>query len=335
MIFGNDLQDWVADRERQRLTQAGIDAFQQHWNSSEAHLRFRSAMALLVDARDAHAVAGTARELFGDDGWVEALVDGLASAMARDPFFDPPFRAINSDIHRGLIVYEDALMTVTAGVSGASQLAAKKNGERGATSVHFTGHVSVLKFVKSGGAVLSFWEAPAIGPNFSVTAAGRCVPTGARSVADGEILTVDGRFQSYVIDRVQSNLVVLQAEIKTDQAPVAVEYDSATGAYVGCCATDDSASRIQLLASLVRKLGHDDAFAALAEFLTHEDFFVRWHVMRELLGIDAGAALPLLRKMAEADPHPDPRRAAHQVLARIAANDAANARAPGEAAWRA
>jgi hypothetical protein len=331
MIFGDTLKDWVADPERQRLTQAEIDAFSKNWSRHPAHLGFRAAMASL-DAPDADAVAAVVRILFADDGWVDALVGGLAEAMARDAFFDPPFRAINSDIHSGLIAYEDELMTVTAGVSGAGLLAAKKNGERGATSVHFTGHVSVLKFVKSGGARLSFWEAPAIGKDFAAAGAGRCVPTGSRSVADGEILIVDGRRQSWVIDRVQSNLVVLQAEIKKDQAPVSVEYDSATGAYVGCCASDDSASRIQLLASLVRKLGHDDAFAALAEFLTHEDFFVRWHVMRELLGIDAGAALPLLRRMAEADPHPDPRRAAHQVLARIAANDSHD---PGARAWRA
>ena len=65
------------------------------------------------------------------------------------------------------------------------------------------------------------------------------------------------------------------------------------------------------------KLDCDGAFAVIAPFLEHSDFFVRWHVMKELLGIDAEAALPHLRHMAARDPHPDTRRAARSVLDRL------------------
>jgi HEAT repeat protein len=112
-------------------------------------------------------------------------------------------------------------------------------------------------------------------------------------------------------------MVLLQATIATDQAPLAVEYDSATGEYVGCSATGDTSSRIQMITTLLRKLDHQPAFAAIAAFLDHPDFFVRWHVMKELLGLDAEAALPHLRRMAATDPHPEPRRAARAVLDRI------------------
>ena len=107
------------------------------------------------------------------------------------------------------------------------------------------------------------------------------------------------------------------AEIAVDQAPLSVEYDSATGVYVGCSATGDTSSRIQMISTLFRKLGRNDAFPAIAAFLDHSDFFVRWHVMKELLGIDTAAALPHLKRMAATDPHPDPRRAARTVLDRI------------------
>ena len=108
------------------------------------------------------------------------------------------------------------------------------------------------------------------------------------------------------------NLVILQATVKPDRAPLSVEYDAATGAYVGCSAADDSASRIQMIATLLRKLGHDAAFPAIAAFLDHPNFFVRWHVMRELLGLDAAAALPHLRAHGGARPPsgPAPRRRA-------------------------
>jgi hypothetical protein len=38
-----------------------------------------------------------------------------------------------------------------------------------------------------------------------------------------------------------------------------------------------------------------------------------------LLGLDAAAALPQLKRMAASDPHPDPRRAARLVLDRLEA----------------
>ena len=49
----------------------------------------------------------------------------------------------------------------------------------------------------------------------------------------------------------------------------------------------------------------------MAGFLDHPDFFVRWHVMRELLGLDAAAALPHLKRMAarRSPSRPAPRRA--------------------------
>ena len=111
----------------------------------------------------------------------------------------------------------------------------------------------------------------------------------------------------------------MQATVKPDQAPLSVEYDSTTFEYVGCAAADDSASRIQMIATLLRKLGGRGAFEAVAGFVDHPHFFVRWHVMRELLGIDAAAALPHLKRMAARDPHPETRRTARLVLDRIEA----------------
>jgi len=313
MIVGTELQAWLGDRTRQRQTQAAIDAFRHQWNRGAIHRGFDAAMAALP-VQDAQSVAQSVAALFGDDGWIDSLIGGLVAAMRRDPYFDPPFRAINSDIHSGLNVFEDDNVTIAAGVSHASQLATKKSGPRGATSINFTGHVGVLKFVCAGGALLSFWEAPEITGAFTAATAGRCRRTGERRLKDGEIVTIDGRFQSYVVEHARSNLVLVQASIKRDQAPLRVEYDSATGDYVGCSANGDDVSRIQMITTLLRKLDGDSAFASVAAFIDHPEFFVRWHAMRELLGIDAAAALPHLKRMAARDPHPDTRSAARSVL---------------------
>jgi len=272
-----------------------------------------------LPGQSAEAVAEAARALFADDAWVQDLLDGLAERLRADPFFEPPFHYLNSDLHSGLIVFEDERVSIAAGVTHAAQLAARKSAPRGATSIGFPGRVIVLKFVRAGGARISLWRAPPITAGFTAAEAGRCARVGERDLEDGDILTLDGRRKSYVIERARANLVILQAEITLDQAPLSVEYDSRTLAYAGCSATGDSASRIQMIATLLRKLGRRDSFEPVAAFLDHPDFFVRWHVMKELLGIDRDAALPHLKRMAARDPHPETRRCARTVLDRLEA----------------
>ena len=317
MIVGAELRQWVSDRQSQRRNLAAVNHFATQWRLGPVHQHFTAAMAALTDT-SAGAVAREVSILFADDSWVDSLLDSLTEEMRRDVYFDPPFRAINSDVHTGLIIFEDENVSIGAGISRVTQLAAKKNARRGAASIGFTGEVSVLKFVKAGGARLSLWEAPLITPEFSAERAGSCSPTGERNLKDGDVLIVDGRCESYVIEHACSNLLVLQAVIKRESSPVSVEYDAKTLAYVGCSATDDGASRIQMITTLLRKMECRAAFPTIAAFLDHRDFFVRWHVMRELLGIDAEAAMPHLRRMAASDPHADVRRAARAVLDRIA-----------------
>jgi HEAT repeat protein len=319
MIVGEDLKAWLADRPRQQAVKAGIETFGRDWGRSRVHRHFDETFAAIA-APTAEKVAAAASALFADDGWVDILVDSLAAKMRADPYFHPPFRNLTTEVHSGLLVYEHPLVSIAAGVSTAAQLAAKKTApNRGRTSISLSGQYCVFKFVKAGGARFSFWEAPAITADFTAAGAGRCVRTGERDIEDGEILSVDGRRQSYVIERLRSNMLVLQAAIAPDQAPLGVEYDSADGNFVGCSAADDSASRIQMITTLLRKLGCDAALPAMADLLDHPDFFVRWHVMKEMLGLDAAAALPHLKRMAAADPHPDPRRAARLVLDRLEA----------------
>jgi hypothetical protein len=316
MIVSDELRAWVNDREGQHRTRSLSDRLTDEWSRGPVHRRFTTAMAALPVCT-AEAVAEAVRELFADDEWVDQLVGTLADAMRGDRFLDPPFRHINSDIHGGLIVFEDDNVSIAAGVSAVADIAAKKTAPRGATSLGFSGQVGIFKFVRAGGARLSFWEAPRITAGFTAAGAGLARFVGERDIADGEILIVDGRFQTFVIEQAAANLVVLQATVKPDQAPLGVEYDARTFAYVGCSAADDSASRIQMIATLLRKLDCAAAFPAIAAFLDHPSFFVRWHLMRELLGLDAPAALPHLKRMAAGDPHPETRRAARTVLDRI------------------
>lgn len=318
MIVGEALKTWTSSLDAQRETQREIDGFAREWGLGPIHSRFDAVMASLPATATAEIIAETvAALLFSDESWVDALVASLADRMRADPYFNPPFRNLSNELHSGLLVFEDERVSIAVGVTSAVQMAAKKNNAHGGASIAFNGQMGVYRFVKAGGATLSFWEAPPLGPGFTAADAGTCRRTGERRLADGETLILDGRRESYVVEELSSSFVLLQASIAVDQAPLSVEYDSLSGAYVGCAATGDTSSRIQMISTLLRKLDHQAAFPVIAGFLDHSDFFVRWHVMKELLGLDAEAALPYLKRMAATDPHPDPRRAARAVLDRL------------------
>lgn len=310
------LHDWLSSRPAQNATQRGINEFGRSWDAGPAKQGFDHALAALPE-QSAEAIAEAVSSLFADDSWVQSFIGGIGERLRADPFFDPPFLALNSDVNSGLVAFEDPRVSIAAGVTRLADLAARKTAKRGATSIAFSGRMTVIKFVRAGGARLGFWDAPEIKPGFAAAEAGQCRRSGTRTIADGDIVIVDGRRQTYVIEHAEGNLMILQAEIALDRAPLSVEYDSATCNFVGCSATGDGASRIQMITTLLRKLGCAAAFPTITAFLCHEDFFVRWHVMKELLGLDAGAALPHLKRQAARDPHPDVRRAARQVLDRL------------------
>jgi len=318
MIIEPELSRWLGNRERQRQAVESADALGRQWRLGNVRTSFARALADLPTP-SAEAAIEAFRGLFEDTHWADGLIETLSSGLADDAFVVPPFAALKSDIHSGLMLFDDEAASVSLSAIRVDGLAAKKGRPRGPVSIGFTGQATIIKFIRSGGALLSFWEAPPIDASFNAADAGRCRRTGERRIEDGEIVIFDGRRESYVIEYAATNMVMLQASIRLDQAPLAVEYDAIGHTYVGCSAVDDRASRIQMIVTLLRSLGRSDAFPVAAGLLDHQDFFVRWHVMRELISMDAGRSLPFLRRMAAADPHGDTRRAAASALAFVEA----------------
>src|ERR1044072_2468344 len=119
MIVSEALKTWTGDRAAQRETQRTIVAFAHDWGRGPVHRRFDEIMAALPVPTTAEAVADAVAALFADDAWVDALVIGLAAKMQADPFFDPPFRNLSSDLHSGLLVFEDERVSIAAGVTNA------------------------------------------------------------------------------------------------------------------------------------------------------------------------------------------------------------------------
>lgn len=93
------------------------------------------------------------------------------------------------------------------------------------------------------------------------------------------------------------------------------EYDAATGQLVRVAAAGRATSFRQMGLAVLRSFGRRDAVPLFITALADEDFAMRWQVMRELIALDAEAALPHLTAMAANDPHPEVRAAATATLA--------------------
>jgi len=243
----------------------------------------------------------------------------MALAARLDPFFTPPLGAQTNGFQRSLQLFVHPLVRVSLGILPVDSLAEKKVLQKGSAGISFPGTVILQRFLRAGGAVLAFWRAPAAGEDFRIGGEARCRADGVRRLRDGDLVRLDGRQQSYIIEHAEGDLVVLQAEMLVDRGPLLVEYDADSHLPVAASSTNDAASRSQMLASFLGQLGRTRDRDALAQLSTDPSFFVRWHAMREWLVSDLAGAMPRLQAMAAADPHPEIRQAAASLAAALLA----------------
>ncbi len=313
MIAGEDLARWLGDRAAQQGSLGRVQAAADKWSLQPLMTQLEREVQELEDRTPENLLAA-ARRFLNRTGDVDALVQEQIALSRMDPFFRPPFHPVSSEVHNSLLLYHHPDLSISFGVTGVDMLAAKKIARVGGASINFTGLVTLLRFPKAGDAILSFWECDPIGEDFTAESVGPCRMTGRRRIEDGEELVIDGRHQSFVIEHASRDILFFQAVARAGCAPVGTEYDSDSLQLIGASSTDEPSSRIQMMVSLLRALGRDDAFPLLEESLRGAHFYTRWHIMREMLAMDAEASLPALRRMADGDPHPDVRAAARQTI---------------------
>ena len=313
MIAGPDLARWLGDPEAQRASLARSHATAARLGRTRMLRILRDALAACDGSRD--AVLAIASDAVMQVAEIEALVSQMITEARADPFFHPLLRPLATEINQGLLLFDDPLLQLSFGVISVDALAAKKlEGAAAPASISFTGVTTLVHFVRAGGALLSLWEAPPIRAGFVGADSGMAALTARRHMRDGDVLTMDGRRESFVIEHADGPIVHVQAVVKAGAAPLSAEYDSRTCRFIAAASTDEAASRTQMMVTLLRLLGRTDAAPVFEQALRSPLFYARWHVMREYLGLDAEAALPALRAMAGQDPHPDVRTAARQTL---------------------
>ena len=182
MIVGEELKAWIRDRDAQRATQAGVDAFGHDWGLGPVHRRFDDAMASLPAPATAEQVAEAVRALFADTAGSTSSSSALAAQDARRSVLRS---AVPQSQQRH--PFRPARLRGRTGLDRRRRdqrrcrWRPRRTAPRGATSVGFSGQLGVFRFVKAGGATLSFWEAPPIAAGFTAADAGTCRRTGERA----------------------------------------------------------------------------------------------------------------------------------------------------------
>lgn len=314
MLVGAELAAWLGDPQRQQAGRQAGETFARRWSQLDFTQDMRRALDAL-EVKTADGVLAIAQRFLDRTDDLKTLIGGLVPEAIENPFFRPPLAPATSDIAVGFILYDEPSVTLSVAVSSADALAAKKSSAIGPSSIKFSGLGTAFHFIKSGGATLSLWEAPVIDHGFSGEQNGKCRAVGRRKMKDGDRIVLDGSRESFVIEHVEGDMLCLQAVVHAGSAPLAVEYDSRTLEYVGASSTDEAASRLQIMVGLLRVMERNDAIPVIEQLLRDSPhFYTRWQLMRELLAMDAEAALPSLRRLAESDPHPEVRAVAGQTL---------------------
>lgn len=313
MIPGPALAAWLADPDAQERSFAGVMASADKWGHHPLMTDLERDTTGLAE-RSPAAILAAADRFMSRIADFEALLDDLITDCRADPFFRPPLYPLANELRTGLLLFHNPHLSIALNVLSVDALAEKKLSHAGGGSIAFDGQLTKFRYLRAGDATLSFWEAPPLGDDFVAAEAGPARFVERRRIADGEDILLDGRRQSFVVEHAVRDLVYFQAIVREGGAPLTAEYDRDTLAFVSASSTDEVSSRVQMMVSLLRTMDREDAFPLMEEALASPQFYTRWHVMREMLALDAEAALPSLRRLAESDPHPEVRSAATQTL---------------------
>ncbi|HZG08119.1 MAG TPA: HEAT repeat domain-containing protein [Allosphingosinicella sp.] len=281
-------------------------------------LGFNELRAQVEDTEVSDEAALRAITDFFSEERVHALIGKEWDNFNSTPLHVSPFASLNDSFYRGVCVYTSTRAVSLLVVLDPYELAARKRRTPGdQRTMTFTGRYSSVKVVTGNFLRVRKWE---IDP-YDDTADLRGAPPAVRLLGEfdirpGETLHL-GPFQEVDFLKADGLVMVMLSNIVEAEAPMSLVVDVDTSAVLATTATSQAPTRLQMLATMLRLFDRQDAFDELRKLLSYDKHFVRWHGLREMLGLDAERALPDLIRMSESDPQPSVRRAAQATLARF------------------
>ncbi len=313
MIAGQALNDWLNDRDAQRATLDRLIGARRAWQAEDGLDR----VAASLDSADGDvaAVTAIARDILADDRLARRFLQLMLGRLAADPFFTPPLRHMPGAVGDGVRLFSHRDLNVSLVVIDADALAAKKRAGGDGRAIVFTGHTALRRMLRAGGVTIQRFAAEPAEGDLRLADQPACRRAGRERLADGDLLAIDGRRESFTFLHARSAIAYVECEILAGGAPFRVEYDAVSLQPIAASSTDEAASRCQLMLSALGALDPAADPSLYDGLLAHRSFAVRWHAMRELMQADPGSAWPRLRRLAASDSHPEIRAAATRAVA--------------------
>ncbi|HZF95056.1 MAG TPA: HEAT repeat domain-containing protein [Allosphingosinicella sp.] len=313
MIAGHALSDWLNDRSAQAATLDRLIGARAAWHEAGD----LDTLTARLDAaeRDAGEVAAIARDLVADDRLPRHFLATMLGGLSADSFFTPPLRHMPGAVGHGVRLFSHRCLTLSLVVLDADALAAKKQAGSGGRAIVFTGRLALRRMLRAGGAAIERFTAEPAGDDFCLSEQPPCRIVGREPLADGDLLEVDGRRESFTFLHAGSAIAFMECEVLAGGAPFRVDYDAETLEAVAASSTDEAASRCQLMLSALRALDGAPETPLYDTLLGDRSFEVRWHTIRELMRVDPKQAWPRLRRMAASDSNREVRAAASRAVA--------------------
>lgn len=250
---------------------------------------------------------------------VSEFIDQESNLCRRNCVYQPPGRSSANEITQGIEICSSERYSVLAMVADPTAIVsmAKKRQIIGndVNTVATTPTDTFMHFMRGGGARATIYTCDSIGHNQHVDADMVCREDRTFDINDGDELILRAGKDSIVLDYAKSLVSFIEAHIEPPQVAAAPIFDAQTLKLVGVMSSTLRSSRIQMMVTALSKLSPSKkSFDTCSPLLSHDDYFVRWYVMRELVAMDTKGSSPLLQHLADEDVHPDVRMAAASTL---------------------
>ena len=250
---------------------------------------------------------------------VQKIIAQEAECAAISPFYGSSFQPLDGGFFSGIVAAStDTFTAILMTVHGYEVEVAKRRMAGDRRTLSFGGVDTYVRVYKSNQLKIRKWRIPEFTDSDDLTVKPMpLVDLGVVCFTDDDRMHLDASESFEYCCEAGASGLVLQIQMHQNGRPMGLEFDYDTGKLVGASSTSQEPTRLQMLATAMRIFDRQDAFADVLQLTKHPLHFVRWHAMRECLGLDAQRALTRLQVMSEHDPQPSVRRAANQTLERF------------------
>ena len=224
-----------------------------------------------------------------DRGWIDQLMNQMLDRQCFDPIFFPDLRVIDSGYFNALEIFTHPKLSILLSLVDHAKIGDLHSDNECINIMSFT---TYLYFIQASGAKIEFFEAEL----------GSCCSRRIIDIKDGMLLKVAGAKNSMKFLSADNDLVVLGVSFFETDAKECFKINASDAQIVSKSSSDMPAQRAFMYSSILALLGEDRAIDAMKKYLKHADPELRWHIMREILALDADRASPLLHELATSDP---------------------------------